>query len=85
MGVPTRLDKGKVVLDQPFEVVREGEVLGSGQAGVLKLFGVAMAEFGVSIKVAWERDTGEVQVFDPPNGAEGNETDKGENEMDVEG
>ena len=64
LGVPTRLDKGKVVLNEAFEVVREGEVLGAGQAGILKLFGVAIAEFGVSVKCSWERETGNVKVFE---------------------
>ena len=64
LGVPTKLDKGKVVLDEAFEVVREGEVLGAGQAGILKLFGVAIAEFGVSAKCVWERETGNVKVFE---------------------
>ena len=64
LGVPTKLDKGKVVLDEAFEVVREGEVLGAGQAGILRLFGVAMAEFGVSVTCVWERETGNVKVFE---------------------
>lgn len=62
--MPTRLDRGKVVLDEPFEVVREGEVLGAGQAGILKLFGVAMAEFVVEVKCVWERETGGVKVYE---------------------
>ena len=63
LGLPTRLDKGKIVLDGDFVVCKEGEVLGSGQASLLKLFGVAMAEFGVEIEVVWEKETGRVEVF----------------------
>lgn len=68
--MPTRLDKGKVVLDEPFEVVKEGEVLGAGQAGILKLFGVAMAEFAVRVKCVWARETGDVKVFEEGEGLE---------------
>ena len=64
LGLPTRLVKGKVVLDEPFEVCKEGEVLGSGQTGLLKMFGVAIAEFEVKVKAVWERGTGAVENFD---------------------
>ena len=64
LGLPTRLDKGKIMLDGDFVVCKEGEVLGSGQASLLKLFGVAMAEFGVEVKVVWEKETGRVEVFE---------------------
>ncbi|KAK7530494.1 mRNA turnover protein-like protein 4 [Phyllosticta citricarpa] len=49
-GMPTRLDKGKVVLDQPYTVCKEGETLNSHQTALLKLFGVAMAEFKIQLK-----------------------------------
>lgn len=62
LGLPTRLVKGKVELDGEFVVCREGEVLGSGQTTLLKMFGVAMAEFRVGIEAYWERETGEVTV-----------------------
>ncbi|CAD6585052.1 MAG: mRNA turnover 4 [Alectoria sarmentosa] len=48
LGLPTRLVKGKVELDGDFVVCREGEVLGSGQTTLLKMFGIAMAEFRFS-------------------------------------
>ena len=75
LGLPTRLVKGKVVLDEPFEVCKEGEMLGSGQTTILKMFGVAMAEFGVDVRAVWERETGKVEVF----------ADEGGSGMDVEG
>lgn len=62
LGLPTRLVKGKVELHGEFVVCREGEVLGSGQTTLLKMFGVAMAEFRVGIEAYWERETGEVTV-----------------------
>lgn len=62
LGVPTRLVKGRVVLDGEFVVCREGEVLGSGQTSLLKMFGVAMAEFRVGVEAYWERESGVVTV-----------------------
>lgn len=62
--MPTRLVKGKVELEQDFEVCKEGEVLGSGQTTLLKMFGVAMAEFRVGIRAYWQAATGEVTVLD---------------------
>lgn len=62
LGLPTRLVKGKVELDGEFVVCKEGEVLGSGQTTLLKMFGVAMAEFRVGIEAYWERETGLVTV-----------------------
>lgn len=49
VGVPTRLEKGKVVLENEYVVCREGEVLDSRQTRLLKLFGVATAEFRVQL------------------------------------
>lgn len=62
LGLPTRLVKGKVELDGEFVVCKEGEVLGSGQTTLLKMFGVAMAEFRVRVEAYWEREMGEVTV-----------------------
>ena len=49
LGVPTRLERGKVVLENEYEVCREGQVLDSRQTRLLKLFGVATAEFKVQL------------------------------------
>ncbi|KAF6222175.1 hypothetical protein HO133_001261 [Letharia lupina] len=75
LGLPTRLVKGKVELDGEFVVCREGEVLGSGQTTLLKMFGVAMAEFRVGVEAHWERETGKVTVVG----------DGVEKKLDVEG
>jgi mRNA turnover protein 4 len=67
LGVPTRLVKGKIMLGEEggegYVVCREGEVLGSGQTTLLKMFGIEMAEFAVEIKAYWERETGKVVVL----------------------
>jgi mRNA turnover protein 4 len=66
LNVPTRVVKGKVVLGEeggePHVVCREGEILGSGQTTLLKMFGIQMAEFAVEVKAWWSKETGEVTV-----------------------
>ena len=56
LGVPTRMVRGKVVLgevdgsgSEGYVVCREGDVLDSRQTRLLKLFGVCMAEFRVTV------------------------------------
>jgi len=62
LGVPTRLLKGKVVLEseESYVVCTEGEVLKSAQTTLLKMFGVQVAEFRVGLKCWWEKGTAEV-------------------------
>jgi mRNA turnover protein 4 len=59
-GMPTKLEKGKVVLNQEYTVAQEGKALNSHQTALLKLFGVAMAEFKVRVLAYWSAATGEV-------------------------
>lgn len=65
LGVPTKLVKGKVLLEaeEAFTVCREGEKLGSGQTSLLKMFGVTMADFKVGVEAWWEGKTGEVTML----------------------
>jgi mRNA turnover protein 4 len=49
LGMPTSLVKGRVVLDKPYVVCRHGDTLNSHQTRLLKLFGVAIAEFRVHL------------------------------------
>ena len=60
LGVPTRLVKGKVVLEMTdgedgYRVCREGETLDSRQTSLLKMFGVATSEFHVAVLAYWNR------------------------------
>jgi len=64
-GMPTRLDKGKVVLDQEYTIAEEGKEMNSSQTALLKLFGVAMAEFKVQILAYWSAATQEVTEVEP--------------------
>jgi len=63
-GMPTRLDKGKVVLDADYELCREGQVLNSHQTAMLKLFGIVMAEFKVQIRAYWDKESQDVTVVE---------------------
>lgn len=64
-GMPTRLDKGKVMLESDYTVCKEGQTLNSHQTALLKLFGVAMAEFTLQIKAYWSASTSEVIEVEP--------------------
>lgn len=65
-GLPTRLEKGKVVLDDDYTVCVEGKGLDSHQTAVLKFFGVAMAEFKIKLLAYWTADGGEVTKVEEP-------------------
>ncbi|OQD74923.1 hypothetical protein PENDEC_c009G06665 [Penicillium decumbens] len=69
LGVPTRLVKGKVMLEltddqEGYQVCKEGETLDSRQTSLLKMFGVTSSEFKVDLKAQWSRSTGEIKVLD---------------------
>ena len=81
LGVPSRLVKGIVELDNEFEVCKEGDVLSSAQTTLLKMFGIAMAEFGVEVRAYWVAETGEVVVLE---GVKGNGDDEIEDAESLE-
>ncbi|PWW74388.1 hypothetical protein C7212DRAFT_212364 [Tuber magnatum] len=64
LGMPTRLVNGKVWLDQEFVVCQEGKKLDSKQAALLKMFGVATAEFVIRPSAYWTSATTEVTAVD---------------------
>lgn len=69
LGVPTRLVKGKVMLEltggqDGYLVCREGEELDSRQTTLLKMFGVVSSELKVDLKASWERSSGQVNILD---------------------
>lgn len=75
LGVPTKLVKGKVMLElnegeEGYPVCRKGETLDSRQTTLLKMFGIATAEFRVSMKAHWNRKTGEVTVLEKKDDGE---------------
>jgi len=64
-GMPTRLDKGKVMLEQEYTIAEEGKEMNSHQTALLKLFGVAMAEFKVQVLAYWSAGTQEMTAVKP--------------------
>ena len=80
-GVPTRLVKGRVELEGEYVVCQEGEVLGSGQTTLLKMFGVATAEFGVELKAYWVKEKAEVVVLAEGEASGGKVDVDGEDEL----
>jgi len=80
LGVPTRLVKGKVMLEltdgaEGYVVCKEGQVLDSKQTTLLKMFGVATAEFRVDMKARWDRKSGKVTILEDKTGQGEMETD----------
>ncbi|KAL0263649.1 mRNA turnover and ribosome assembly protein [Diplodia seriata] len=63
-GMPTRLEKGKVMLDQPYTICTEGQTLNSHQTALLKLFGVAMAEFRIKFLAYYNKESETVTDVD---------------------
>ena len=83
LGVPTRLVMGRIELENEYVVCREGEMLGSAQTTLLKMFGVATAVFAVEIRAYWVKETGEVVVLKEGGGGGsggGMDVDEEENE-----
>ena len=71
-GMPTKLNKGKVYLEQEYVVCQEGKKLDSRQAALLKLFGRETAEFRVKVVAWWGKETESVEVI----GADEEETEE---------
>lgn len=65
LGMPTKLVKGKVEVENEYTVCREGEVLNSSQTALLKTFGVVTAEFRVDVKAYWSAAKREVTEIGP--------------------
>jgi mRNA turnover protein 4 len=84
LGVPTRLVRGKIELSDDYLVCRQGEVLGSGQATLLKMFGVATAEFRVDLLACWSAADGAVLTMGERSGAAGGMEVDGDDEGDEE-
>lgn len=73
LGVPTKIVKGKVFLeDRPddtmdtdneegYQVCKEGDVLDSRQTSILKIFGVRMAEFKMDLRAVYDKEKSSVR------------------------
>jgi len=80
-GMPTRLDKGKVLMDQEWRLCRKGEKLNSHQTALLKLFGITMVEFKIKVRAYWEKESGTVTEVE---GGEDDDEEEEEEEGGVE-
>ncbi|KAJ4304147.1 mRNA turnover and ribosome assembly protein [Collariella sp. IMI 366227] len=69
LGMPTRMDKGKVSLgadmsaaggEEGYTICKEGQTLDSRQTRLLKLFSVCMSEFHVGLLAYWSAADGKV-------------------------
>lgn len=87
LGVPTRMVKGRVVLEEGPEgankdggyvVCREGDILDSRQTRLLKLFSVCVSEFKVKILAYWSASTTEVTELNKPEEMDGVEAEETE-------
>ncbi|EPQ64185.1 Bgt-2304 [Blumeria graminis f. sp. tritici] len=67
LGMPTSLEKGKIILQNDYTVCREHDTLDSRQTRLMKLFNLATADFRVSLKAHWKSSTSEVTVMDAMN------------------
>lgn len=73
LGVPTRLMKGKVMLElvegqEGYPVCEKGETLDSRQTTLMKMFGITSSEFKVDLKACWTRSTEDVKIFETEGG-----------------
>jgi mRNA turnover protein 4 len=60
LGVPVALERGRVVLAGEYVVCEAGAALDARQTALLKMFGVAMVDFRVTVTAYWEAETGRV-------------------------
>lgn len=72
-GMPTRLERGKVMLDDDYTVCKEGKTMDSSQTALLKLFGVVTAEFKVQALAYWSAAMEEVTVVEDAANIDGSD------------
>jgi len=56
LGLPTSLERGVVTLIKDHTVCTEGKPLTSEEASILKLFGIQLAEFKLTVDCVWSND-----------------------------
>ncbi|KAF4612852.1 hypothetical protein G7Y89_g15522 [Cudoniella acicularis] len=62
LNMPTSLTKGKISLQNPYTVCKEGDMLDSRQTRLLKLFGVATSDFTVQLRAAATNEVTEIET-----------------------
>lgn len=87
LGLPSKLDKGIVVLYKDYTVCKKGQILTPEQAKILKLIAKPIATFKLTPKCYWNKKSGfESLLDDDDTGADsgrGDDEDEHE-EMDAE-
>lgn len=58
LGLPSKLDKGIVVLYKDYTVCKKGQILSPEQAKILKLIAKPIATFRLTMKCMWNKKTG---------------------------
>ncbi|KAI5957003.1 MRT4 [Candida jiufengensis] len=58
--IPTKIKSGKIILEEPYLVCNEGDILDVRQALILKQFGIASSEFKVPLVGHYNKETGVV-------------------------
>jgi len=56
LGLTTKLEKGVIYLEKDETICEEGDTLTSDQSQLLKLLGIEMAEFKITIEACWSQD-----------------------------
>jgi len=56
LGLTTKLEKGVIYLEKDETICDEGDTLTSDQSHLLKLLGIEMAEFKITIEACWSQD-----------------------------
>ncbi|KAF4747993.1 mRNA turnover 4, partial [Perkinsus olseni] len=64
LGLPTLLVNGKIRLMGDYEVCKTGKALTPEQCQLVKLLGIPMAVFRVSMAAQWSKEDGQCTVFE---------------------
>lgn len=64
LGLPTKLDNGKVVLEREVVVCKKGQKLTPEQCKILEIFGVEMALMRLHVMLHLDMEAGEFQEYD---------------------
>lgn len=81
LGLPTKLEKGKIVLLKDSVICKEGEILSPEQCRLLKLLDHKIAEFSISVLGVWSQEHGFSQISEDVDAEETIELDQ---EIDME-
>lgn len=55
LGLPTKLNQGRIELLNDVQVTKRGDILTPEQCKLLQIFGVKLAEFKVKVRYAWNQ------------------------------